>query len=319
MEDIFKKHANSEFQMFFLTLCKNIKTIHSEIIVPDTQEVCAETWVKHMSQPLDTKNTKYAKSLERILGEKGTCFHACQYKDSDGLPSNFIGVDLKAVINGKLLTDKEKELFWTYIENINRAAFTSQCHVLPRVPTKAEIREEIRNRKLTEDVTRENSVLQAFHGSLKSLADDCNCKQYYDEMTDEEIKTSQTRWHEVCCKDGFIERCKRKDEAVLSLITETFTNMQFTSIVPDSTWKCIQQLNGFTTVNQNIPTNMMGRIENMANVLASSIASGNMDMSSLNLNDIGKEVLAGCTENEMQDFAQNIDKILPALNNFKIA
>ena len=62
---------------------------------------------------------------------------------------------------------------------------------------------------------------------------------------------------------------------------------------------------------------MMGKIENMASKLANDIMSGKKDMGSMDLQSIGEEVLSQCNSADMSHFADNIDKILPAINNLR--
>ena len=53
----------------------------------------------------------------------------------------------------------------------------------------------------------------------------------------------------------------------------------------------------------------------MASRLADDIMNGRTDMGSVNLSDIGKQVLDGCNEGEMDTFANNIESLLPALQH----
>ena len=65
-------------------------------------------------------------------------------------------------------------------------------------------------------------------------------------------------------------------------------------------------------MSENIPTN----IKNMASKLADDIVAGRTDMASVNLSDVGQQVLVGCNEEDMTQFAQNINQLLPALQSF---
>lgn len=314
MEDIFETHSKCEFESLLRQLFACIHKINSDVKEYIQNDTDIEDWYHHMTTTLDSKRIKYAKAIERIIGEPGINYHACYHKDSNGLPCKINETNLKDVCN--MLIDKEKDIFWKYIEHINRAAFTYKEYTPAKAPSKSDIQANIKARKLTENQSNDNSVLQAFYSSFKRLADDCDCKEKYSNNTDDEIKKFQTAWQKLCTPE-FIEMCNTKNLTAVSEITQAYPGMQFTDIVSNDTWKTIHQLNSFAAVNQNIPTNMMGRIENMANVLAGNIARGKMDMSSINLNDIGKEVLSGCSEHDMQNFAQNIDKLLPALSNFQ--
>jgi len=61
----------------------------------------------------------------------------------------------------------------------------------------------------------------------------------------------------------------------------------------------------------------MGKIENIANRLADDIMNGRADLGSMNLSDIGQEVLSQVDEGEINQFASNIDNLIPALQSFQ--
>lgn len=63
----------------------------------------------------------------------------------------------------------------------------------------------------------------------------------------------------------------------------------------------------YAAVGDNIPTKMMGKIENLATRLADDIVNGRANLSNMNLDELGQEVLSQCDEKDMSDFAQNIN------------
>jgi hypothetical protein len=70
-------------------------------------------------------------------------------------------------------------------------------------------------------------------------------------------------------------------------------------------------------VVDNIPVGMMSHIETMASKLADDIVSGKTNMNNMNLNELGQHVLSQCKEEDMDKFAENIDSLLPALQQFQ--
>ena len=64
-----------------------------------------------------------------------------------------------------------------------------------------------------------------------------------------------------------------------------------------------------------IPSNMMSGIERVASSLVRDINSGKMDFASLDVEKIGEQVLQGVGEGDVNDFANSLDKILPALQS----
>ena len=57
----------------------------------------------------------------------------------------------------------------------------------------------------------------------------------------------------------------------------------------------------------------MRGIETMAQKLMSDMGSSGTDLSGLNPQTIGEEVLSSVSKEDVQAFAQNIDKLLPAI------
>jgi hypothetical protein len=49
------------------------------------EESLLNQWLDHLNQPLPkSKQVRYSKALERILGTPGSNFHACAYRDDIG-------------------------------------------------------------------------------------------------------------------------------------------------------------------------------------------------------------------------------------------
>jgi hypothetical protein len=78
-----------------------------------------------------------------------------------------------------------------------------------------------------------------------------------------------------------------------------------------------RQLNDLSKVQQHIPPSMLGTIENYATNLASKITAGDADLSSLDLQSIGEDVLRQCSEEDMSQLANNIGSLLPALGSLQ--
>ena len=62
-----------------------------------------------------------------------------------------------------------------------------------------------------------------------------------------------------------------------------------------------------------IPPNMLRGIEGVASRLAQDIVAGKADLGSLDIEALGQQVLAGVDTADVDSFADNLDKILPAL------
>jgi hypothetical protein len=75
----------------------------------------------------------------------------------------------------------------------------------------------------------------------------------------------------------------------------------------------MERMRNLVTMDDCIPSNMMRGIESVANKLVRDINSGACDLSTLDLEGIGQQVISGVNDADMGTFAANIDKIIPAL------
>ena len=134
-----------------------------------------------------------------------------------------------------------------------------------------------------------------------------------------EISQVCDKWNTFCKSSvndtKMTDLCYEKDQRAIEALATTFPEMKSCEIT-QTAWNLINKLNGYSTVTSNIPTKMMGRIEDMAAKLAEDISAGRTSMENLNLSDIGQQVLSGCNQEDMSNFANNIDNLLPALQQF---
>ena len=115
------------------------------------------------------------------------------------------------------------------------------------------------------------------------------------------------------------DMCRNKQATGFTLLlTHAFHGVSWGTDPPsEEEWDCLNKMIGLSTMKSAIPSNMMDGIENVANKLVEDLAAGKTDISSLNIDSIGQQVLAGVSADEMSNFANNIDKIMPALGNLK--
>ena len=76
-----------------------------------------------------------------------------------------------------------------------------------------------------------------------------------------------------------------------------------------------RRIGSLCTMKNAIPTNMMNGIEKVASTLVRDINNGKVDFASLDVESIGEQVLNGVGEGDVNDFANNLEKILPALQS----
>lgn len=298
----------------------NLQTVSEDAL----QESLAQ-WIVHLSTPLNTKKVKYAKAVERITKTPTTVMHALMYHDMDGIRGH-VNSDLATRLNlfAKFedRSDDDKKVIWKFLEKIAMSAYESSEKLAPNIPSRQDIQENIRNRKEKSSDEGPPSMQRAFMTHINALCKTWGQSAVLDD-DDAKIKSWMARWSQFAQKDAKgvknSVRLSTKDPEVIDDLRKEFPELKIPKNVPfeDGVWVNISQLNNFATVVDAIPTGMMGRIEDMASRLADDIVSGKTDMASVNLNDIGQQVLSQCQEGEMDKFAGNINNLLPALQAFQ--
>lgn len=306
-----------------LTLwCKNVIIGNKE-----EEENGIRNWYNAMMEPL--KKTKYSKAVERIIGCPPVVYHACVYKDHEALAissssKSLTRLNISEKMNDANFSEENKAIFWKYIEELNKNSSEYLGKQFPKVPTREEISENIKKQKKhdsSSSQTQQSSMLKGFCTSLSAFCEVRSCKDIFDLTNESEINNIYAKWTSVSKKEingiTVVELCKRNDDDVIKSFTEEFPLINWELPMESSHWDLLNKLLSFCTVGDAIPSHMMGKIENMASKLADDILSGKADMSSMDLKSIGEEVLSQCNPNDMSHFANNIDKILPAIGNLK--
>ena len=85
------------------------------------------------------------------------------------------------------------------------------------------------------------------------------------------------------------------------------------STSPAFDWDALERAISLGAVSEAVPASMMGGIEDAAQRLAKKIASGDASLETLDMEAIGREVLSGVSEEDMTSFADNVEKLMPAL------
>ncbi len=319
MKDIFKERSKTEF----LELIKIFMAECNANLDNFTDDDLLKNWLSHMKTPLPkSKQVRYNKALERILGSPGSLFHACAYRDVIGLTSNN---DMIKQLNMQTILetydDTQKATFWKYIDKLNICAMESTGESLPHVPTRQEIHDNIKSKKNEGSHIEQPSMSSAFQQSLLKLEKEFNINMEWNSADENQISDLMTKWHQFTKETindiSIIQLCNDNDNVVVEKLMYYFPNIPWPNTLSKSQWDIIVQLNSYSSVGKHIPVRMMGRIENMASKIADEIVSGKRDLQSMDLNDIGQQVLAGCNTEDMNSFAENIDQLLPAIQGFQ--
>ena len=341
MSDLFAKKSKKEFveyasgllEMMAQTFpeCAETKATHARCVELASEEQrvddAIDAWLAHLNTPLNGKKIKYAKAIERIIKSPATVMHALTYHDVEGIQAHMdsplakqLGVFDK--VADERVTDADKKVMWKFLEKMASSAFEAVQTAPPPVPTRQEIQENIKNRKKETTDDGPPSMQRAFQTHINAM-----CKSWGQSAVldgDEvKVKAWMERWASFAQRENDGKKnsalCNARDFKVLVDLRRDFPELKVPAddAIEESVWVNICQLNSFSTVVDSIPTGMMGRIETMASKLADDIIAGRTDMASVNLNDIGQQVLSQCGESEMDKFADNIETLLPALQNFQ--
>lgn len=314
----------------------------SGVIIGDGDKEIVEIkrWDQCMSLAINPKIAKYAKPVERILGEAPACYLACFYKDVDAIfGCDDLSDEMKSInITEKYKSDEfsieDRTLFWKFIQTLNQNALSFLNKEMQRPPLRQEIQENIRKHKQAKEIQAgPPSMVKAFHASFIAFMDAIGeVKPESSKELKEYARTTDptellSNWTEMLTSEKeFTTKCNECDTDWLGSVTWTALPVEFHNIVKNalstedkSKQLCsiLDQMNSFSSVRKHIPSGMMGQIENYAFKLAEDINSGKCDLNSINLQQIGQDVLQNCDSKEMMAMADNIGELLPTLQNLR--
>lgn len=331
MNDVFStKHADSFFERLgqfagsiesVFPTCSETKDWNlwiNNVIIPDEKERerAIKKWVETMNTPIAKGCAKYSKAVESILGSPCTVFHAIAYRDMPAAEKStdwFGSLHLPTKVAS--MSAPEQVIFWEYLEALNKHAFDSQRKTLPRVPTSDEISADIARRK-----SNKNSAATAHQGFVDMWRRLCVMRG----ATAPTDVSAVAAALEAVGKESFggsetvADACKRHDPSGFRAVAKAFPYLEANSSDPtDEEWALLAHCFTMATMESAIPAPMMRGIESVANRLVMDMQNGTTDLASLNMENIGQEVLNGVSQSDMSAFANNIDKILPVIQGLR--
>lgn len=280
----------------------------------------AKQFFTALNEPVDNKTAKYAKAVARILtGEQATLYFAIEYRDAASLVAS-------DAFREYVPHFKESVRGWQTMRTMAQLCFLIQGVEPPRVPGRAEIEANIsqfRMLKRTKSVATgsgvgSGSMQRAFFEKVLETASilptnvGVVCRERIHAIPREEHASLCVQWSEnpFTTRDsdfgGTVYTADERD-AFRSLDGGKWSQAE----------QSFRQLNDLSRVQQQIPSSMLGTIENYATELAAKISSGEADLSSIDLQSIGEDVLKQCSEDDMSQLANNIGQLLPALGSLQ--
>jgi hypothetical protein len=274
-------------------------------------------WVDAMSHPLKRGCAKYSKAIESIVGSPASVYHSVAYHDISALNESspyFATLSLKSKVESAVMDKQSVSIFWEYMDDLNKQAYLSTRAIPPRIPTTMEIKADIQMRK---GVGVANKPILN-HGMHEVWATFCKMRGVVDAPTSEDdlsgklYKIATTNYEGG--KSG-LELCRARSVQWFESLVETAPYLGTGPPSNEEEWDLLDRALSLCTMEGSIPPPMMQGIESVANKIAMDIESGKMTLGSLNIEDVGKQVLSNLSPEEMSSFAKNLDKIIPAMQH----
>lgn len=292
----------------------------------DKQREGVEAWLENMDECLDGK-VKYAKSVERILGSKGCVYHAVVYRDIDALVASSTSptlrrLDLPSRIKSSVWTSDATAVMWTQLDAMARAAYGAMNKEPPQVPSRDDIRNEIKRRKRPSSSSAEttDTTVASVANLLESLS--------LPAVTDAEAEAFCVEFTKLCDLHGDADASAatplsqlllRKDTKSFDLLVPhmaSFGTMDKDAVTAEhSCWDALAQLQTTLRIRAAMPTNVMKTIEDYAASLADEVTSGRMGLANMDLEKVGTDVMSKLSEKEIEALMQNMPNLMPAMND----
>ena len=275
----------------------------------------AERWHAVLSKPLP-KGIKYAKAVQRILGHPAPLYVGVEYKDV----SLFLDEEFSSIVKAPL--DAEG---WRALQAANRLAACALGIDIDRAPSREEIQQNIHAVQMAKKKPETSSVSQAckmtYVGLGEALGDEAATRALSERAAAVDDKELTAAWAAMLQeRPGFADECAQRQPPPMEAWTAVppAARQALCAALAGSrdakAWSSVDQMNGYSKITSNIPTGVMSKIETMASRLASDLQSGSVTMETLNLQNIGEQVLSDCSESDLSKLTGNIGDLLPVLS-----
>lgn len=277
----------------------------------DLEDDAFDEFLRHMTSILLTtvpyKTVKYDRAILSITGSPLNVYQVIMYKDLDTLSVVFSKIrKLDMVEKLKSLSTKDCSLFWSFLHDAVHLTLRAAHTIPPAVPTPDQISENIEKRRRQRDQINETPE-QRTNMSVADGVDDlwkelCHTRNVTPVNVDTELAGRITRhMTATVTEDGMISNFPE-------LGTSRYT---------DESIAITHRIGSLSVLRSKIPQGMMSGIERVASSLIRDINSGKLDFSSLDVEKIGEQVLHGVDEQDVTEFSENLNNILPALQSMR--
>lgn len=301
-------------------------------------------WYKYLQSPL---SAKYSRSVERILREKNdetantcTMYHAFVYGDMKAAldAPNPIEkcMDIKATLTDPTFDQESKDAMLKYIRALNDCVYGCKGQPPPYCPSRDELSADIKRHKSSSKPSNNSNgrLSNAFTSVLSTLAsgaDNGNPELIAALAAESEEESSRdwiAEWHRemsnqtpqgttlyVAVSSDDFEALKHSTG--YHLLGGLCIYDQVHHLDADrrtETREMVAHLNVLAQVHTSVPLQMRDRITEVAGQLATDILEGHRDITTIDLNQMGKDVLEGCNSEDLSSLADQIGSLLPVLS-----
>ena len=252
------------------------------------------------------KMVKYDRAVLSITGNPLNVYQVLMYRDAATVAKVFPRLQcLRMDDKIKSLSKEDTGMFWQFVHEALQLTLRATQTVPSMVPTTEQIAENIERRRRQRDQINNGT---ASHSAM-------SVTEGVDDLWRELCHTRNVK--PISLTDEIAERVARlvTAETTCETMRSNFPELGATEEYSEESLSIARRIGGLFTMKNAIPTNMMNGIEKVASSLVRDINNGKVDFASLDVESIGEQVLKGVGEGDVNDFANNLEKILPALQS----
>jgi hypothetical protein len=293
----------------------------------DSAELLAR-WHESLSEPAG-EHASYGKSFARITGRPITMYDIVSYRDAEciitsGTLQELTGIELEVV---DVPTGAMLAKMWSAVDILCATAYaheTMESFGVVNIPTRDEIAAEIKEHKRrkktatapgsTGGLSMDDARRATLTASLHQLFTGCQ----QDPPKDIDIDAIDAAMLEKAGPSGTYGDAAASGNLELLSQCPALKAFGLPPVTQDNTkhWQELAAAFGksysLVKMQKTLPSGMMAKIEEQAAQLASQ--GDNLDMSSLDLGQIGESVLQSCSPTDLSQMVGNMQEIIPTLN-----
>ena len=260
----------------------------------------------HLVTSVPHKMVKYDRAVLSITGNPLNVYQVLMYRDAATVARVFpqlqcLHMDDKI----KSLSREDAGMFWQFVHEALQLTLRATQTTPPMVPTTEQIAENIERRRRQRDQINSGTA----SGGAMSVADGVD--DLWRELCHTRNVTPLSLTDEITERVARLVTAETTCETMRSNFPELGTEEEYS----EESLSIARRIGSLCTMRSAIPTNMMNGIEQVASSLVRDINNGKVDFASLDVESIGEQVLRGVGEGDINDFASNLDRILPALQS----